>query len=334
MNDHAQNALQHADPAALQASGRRVLEIERDAVAELLPRVDAAFARACAVMLACGGRVVVTGMGKSGHVGNKIAATLASTGTPSFFVHPGEASHGDLGMITRQDVVLAISNSGETAEILTILPLIKRMGAPLIAMTGKPGSTLARSAEVHLDVSVAQEACPHNLAPTASTTATLAMGDALAVALLEARGFTQEDFALSHPGGTLGRRLLLKISDLMHTGARVPKVGPDATLSQALLEMTRKGLGMTAIVDAQGRALGIFTDGDLRRVIDHGLDVRQVRIAEVMTKGGKSIGVEQLAVEAVNLMDRHKITVLTVQDEKHQLLGVIHMHDLLRAGVV
>ncbi len=318
----------------MQASGRRVLEIERDAVAGLLPRIDAAFAQACAVMMGCSGRVVVTGMGKSGHIGNKIAATLASTGTPSFFVHPGEASHGDLGMITRQDVVLAISNSGETAEVLTILPLIKRMGAPLIAMTGKPGSTLALSAEVHLDVSVPQEACPHNLAPTASTTATLAMGDALAVALLEARGFTQEDFALSHPGGTLGRRLLLKISDLMHTGTRVPRIGPEATLSEALLEMTRKGLGMTAIVDAQGRALGIFTDGDLRRVIDHGLDVRSLRIAEVMTKGGKSVGAEQLAVEAVNLMDRHKITVLTVQDAEHRVLGVIHMHDLLRAGVV
>ena len=330
MNDHAS----HADSAALQAAGRRVLEIERDAVAELLPRVDASFAQACLLMLRCNGRVVVTGMGKSGHIGNKIAATLASTGTPSFYVHPGEASHGDLGMITRQDVVIAISNSGETAEILTILPLIKRMGAPLIAMTGRPGSTLASSAEVHLDVSVAQEACPHNLAPTASTTATLAMGDALAVALLEARGFTQEDFARSHPGGALGRRLLLKISDLMHTGPRVPKVGPQATLSEALLEMTRKGLGMTAIVDAQDQMLGIFTDGDLRRVIDSGVDVRQVKISEVMTRGGKSVGAQQLAVDAVNLMDRHKITVLMVLDEQRKLLGVIHMHDLLRAGVV
>ena len=330
LNDHAHTA----DSAALQASGRRVLEIERDAVAELLPRVDASFAGACALMLACSGRVVVTGMGKSGHVGNKIAATLASTGTPSFFVHPGEASHGDLGMITRQDVVIAISNSGETAEILTILPLIKRMGAPLIAMTGRPGSTLAKSAEVHLDVSVAQEACPHNLAPTASTTATLAMGDALAVALLEARGFTQEDFARSHPGGALGRRLLLKISDLMHTGDRIPRVGPDATLSEALLEMTRKGLGMTAIVDTQDQALGIFTDGDLRRVIDNGLDVRRVKISEVMTRGGKSVGADQLAVEAVNLMDKHKITVLMVQDGQRHVQGVIHMHDLLRAGVV
>ena len=330
MNDQAHPA----DPAALQATGRRVLEIERDALAGLLPRVNADFARACALMLACHGRVVVTGMGKSGHIGSKIAATLASTGTPSFFVHPGEASHGDLGMITRQDVVIAISNSGETAEILTILPLIKRMGAPLIAMTGKPGSTLARSAEVHLDVTVAQEACPHNLAPTASTTATLAMGDALAVALLEARGFTQEDFARSHPGGALGRRLLLKISDLMHSGERVPKVSPEATLSEALLEMTRKGVGMTAIVDAQDHVLGIFTDGDLRRVIDSGVDVRQVKISEVMTRGGKSVGAQQLAVDAVNLMDRHKITVLMVLDQQRKLLGVIHMHDLLRAGVV
>ena len=323
-----------AEPAALQATGRRVLEVEREALSGLLPRVDAAFARACALMLACEGRVVVTGMGKSGHVGNKIAATLASTGTPAFFVHPGEASHGDLGMITRQDVVIAISNSGETAEILTILPLIKRMGAPLIAMTGRPNSTLAQSAEVHVDVSVAQEACPHNLAPTASTTATLAMGDALAVALLEARGFTQEDFALSHPGGSLGRRLLLKIADLMHTGERIPRVAPEATLSQALLEMTRKGLGMTAVVDADDHLLGVFTDGDLRRVIDNGLDVRQVKIAEVMTRGGKGIEGHQLAVEAVNLMDRHKITVLPVLDAQRRLAGVVHMHDLLRAGVV
>jgi len=330
LNDQAHPA----DPAALLATGRRVLEIERDALTGLLPRVNGDFARACALMLACHGRVVVTGMGKSGHIGSKIAATLASTGTPAFFVHPGEASHGDLGMITRQDVVIAISNSGETAEILTILPLIKRMGAPLVAMTGKPSSTLAKAADVHLDVTVAQEACPHNLAPTASTTATLAMGDALAVALLEARGFTQEDFARSHPGGALGRRLLLKISDLMHSGERVPRVGPQATLSEALLEMTRKGLGMTAIVDPQGHALGIFTDGDLRRVIDSGVDVRRVNIAEVMTRGGKSVAPTQLAVDAVNLMDRHKITVLMVLDEQRQLRGVIHMHDLLRAGVV
>jgi arabinose-5-phosphate isomerase len=332
LNDLAHAHL--ADPAALQATGRRVLEVERDALSSLLSRVNGDFARACGLMLACHGRVVVTGMGKSGHIGSKIAATLASTGTPAFFVHPGEASHGDLGMITRQDVVIAISNSGETAEILTILPLIKRMGAPLIAMTGRPNSTLAKSAEVHLDVTVEQEACPHNLAPTASTTATLAMGDALAVALLEARGFTQEDFARSHPGGALGRRLLLKISDLMHSGERVPKVAPGASLSEALLEMTRKGLGMTAIVDEHGQALGIFTDGDLRRVIDSGVDVRKVNIADVMTRGGKSVSAGQLAVDAVNLMDRHKITVLMVLDGERKVQGVIHMHDLLRAGVV
>jgi arabinose-5-phosphate isomerase len=323
-----------ADPAPLQSLGRRVLQIERDALEALLPRVDAAFARACELMLGCRGRVVVTGMGKSGHIGGKIAATLASTGTPAFFVHPGEASHGDLGMITRDDALLAISNSGETAEIVTILPLIKRLKVPLIALTGKPGSTLARTADVHIDVSVAQEACPLNLAPTASTTATLAMGDALAVALLEARGFTEEDFALSHPGGTLGRRLLLKVADVMHGGERIPRVSPEVSLSAALLEMTRKGLGMTAIVDGQDHALGVFTDGDLRRVLDAGLDVRRVRISDVMTQGGKSIAAGALAAEAVNLMERHKITALMVLDQERKLLGVIHMHDLLRAGVV
>ncbi|MDB5985362.1 MAG: KpsF/GutQ family sugar-phosphate isomerase [Nevskia sp.] len=322
------------DAAALQALGRRVLEIERDAVAALLPRVDAAFVAACRLMLACRGRVVVTGMGKSGHIGGKIAATLASTGTPAFFVHPGEASHGDLGMITRSDVVLGLSNSGETTEMLTILPLIKRMGVPLIAMTGRPTSTLAQTAEVHIDVSVAQEACPLNLTPTASTTATLAMGDALAVALLEARGFTPEDFALSHPGGTLGRRLLLKIRDVMQVGARIPKVGAEVTLSEALLEMSRKGLGMTAIVDADDRAIGVFTDGDLRRVLDAGVDIRRAKISEVMTRGGRSAGADQLAAEAVNLMEKHKITALMVLDDERRIQGVIHMHDLLRAGVV
>jgi len=325
---------QTIDAATLQATGRRVLEVERDALSALLPRVNGAFADACSVMLACRGRVIVTGMGKSGHIGGKIAATLASTGTPAFFVHPGEASHGDLGMIMRDDVVLALSNSGETAEVLTILPLIKRMGVPLIAMTGRAGSTLAKTAEVHIDVSVAQEACPLNLAPTASTTATLAMGDALAVALLETRGFTTEDFAMSHPGGTLGRRLLLKIRDVMQVGARIPKVGAAVTLSEALLEMTRKGLGMTAIVDADDRAIGVFTDGDLRRVLDAGVDIRRAKIAEVMTRGGKSAKAEQLAAEAVNLMEKHKITALMVLDDEHRVLGVVHMHDLLRAGVV
>ncbi len=322
------------DPAALQQTARRVLEIERDALTALLPRIDAHFAAACTLLLACRGRVIVTGMGKSGHIGGKIAATLASTGTPAFYVHPGEASHGDLGMITRDDAVIAISNSGETLEVLTILPLIKRMGVILVAMTGRPGSTLAKAADVNLDVSVAIEACPLNLAPTASTTATLAMGDALAVALLEARGFTPEDFALSHPGGTLGRRLLLKVRDLMHTGERIPQVGADVTLSAALLEMTRKGMGMTAVVDEQGRALGIFTDGDLRRVLDANLDVHTAKITEVMTRGGRSIAASQLAAEAVHLMEVHRITVLMVLDEQQHVAGVLHMHDLLRAGVV
>lgn len=322
------------NPESALASGRRVLGIEREALESLESRIDSAFAAACERLLACQGRVVVTGMGKSGHIGGKIAATLASTGTPAFFVHPGEASHGDLGMITRQDAVIAISYSGETAELLTIVPLIKRLGVPLLAMTGKPGSTLAQAAEVHLDVSVAKEACPLNLAPTASTTAALAMGDALAVALLEARGFTPDDFARSHPGGTLGRRLLLKVGDLMHHGERLPRVAPEASLRDALLEMTRKGLGMTAIVDADGRALGVFTDGDLRRVLDAGVDVRRAGIADVMTRGGKRIAAGQLAAEAVNLMERHQITALMVVDADDHLQGVLHMHDLLRAGVV
>ena len=321
------------DAAALQQMGRKVLEIERDALNALLPRINEDFAWACQIMLGCTGRVVVTGMGKSGHIGGKIAATLASTGTPSFFVHPGEASHGDLGMITKQDVVLALSNSGETNEVLTILPLIKRMGAPLIAITGKPTSTLAKAADAHLDVTVAQEACPHNLAPTASTTATLAMGDALAVALLEARGFTPEDFAMSHPGGSLGRKLLLKISDLMHKGERLPKVSPDATLSTALLEMTRKGLGMTAIV-SDDKVLGVYTDGDLRRTLESGIDVRTAKIVDVMTKGGKTAKADWLAAQAVLLMEKHKITVLLVMDDADKLVGAIHMQDLLRAGVV
>jgi arabinose-5-phosphate isomerase len=322
------------DAEKLKAMGRRALEIERDALSALLPRVDDAFASACRLMLGCTGRIVVTGMGKSGHIGGKLAATLASTGTPAFYVHPGEASHGDLGMITRQDVVLAISYSGETGEIVTILPLIKRLGVPLISMTGKPSSTLAQASNVHLDVSVAQEACPLNLAPTSSTTATLAMGDALAVALLEARGFTPEDFAMSHPGGSLGRRLLLKISDVMHGGAELPKVGPDALLTEALLEMTRKGLGVTAIVGPDDKVLGVYTDGDLRRTLDKGIDVRTAKIRDVMTAGGKSVGAGQLAAEAVALMEKHKITVLLVLDRAGRLEGIVHMQDLLRAGVV
>lgn len=330
MNDHS--ATLHAD--AVVATGRRVLEIERDALDALMTRVDDNFVDACRRLLACQGRVVVTGMGKSGHIGGKIASTLASTGTPAFFVHPGEASHGDLGMITRQDAVIAISYSGETAELLTIVPLIKRLNVPLIALTGKLGSTLARTADVHLDVSVAKEACSLNLAPTASTTATLALGDALAVALLETRGFTPDDFALSHPGGSLGRRLLLKVADLMHTGERLPQVAPDASLRDALLEMTHKGLGMTAIVDADGHALGVFTDGDLRRVLDAGVDIRRAAISDVMTRGGRRIAPDRLAAEAVSLMERHKIMALMAIDAEDKLAGVIHMHDLLRAGVV
>jgi arabinose-5-phosphate isomerase len=316
------------------ASAQRTLAVERDAVAALLPRLGADFERACALALACKGRVVVTGMGKSGHIGGKIAATLASTGTPSFFVHPGEASHGDLGMVMKSDVVVAISNSGETAEVLTLLPLLKRMGVPLIAMTGKPGSTLAKAGDAHLDVGVTQEACPHNLAPTASTTATLAMGDAFAVALLEARGFTPVDFAFSHPGGALGRRLLLTVESLMQKGERLPQVTADVPLTAALLEMTRKGLGMTAIVDAEQRVLGVFTDGDLRRVLDTGADVRQVSVGAVMTPGGKRIAAEALAAEAVQKMEASKITALMVCDDAGRLAGVIHLQDLLRAGVV
>ena len=319
----------------LKRMGRKALEIERAGLDALLARIDDAFVRACQIMLKCTGRLVVTGMGKSGHIGSKLAATFASTGTPAFYVHPGEASHGDLGMITRQDVVLAISYSGETPEMVTILPLIKRLAVPLISMTGKPGSTLARASDVHIDVSVAQEACPLNLAPTASTTATLAMGDALAVSLLEARGFTPEDFAMAHPGGSLGRKLLLKIADVMQTGERLPKVSPEVTVSAALLEMTRKGLGMTAIVDGDDKVLGVYTDGDLRRTLDHGgVDLRTTRITEVMTKGGKTVKANHLAAEAVQLMEKHKITALMVVDDAKKLVGAIHMHDLLRAGVV
>jgi arabinose-5-phosphate isomerase len=322
------------DSAGFKKMGRKALEIERKGLDELLSRINEDFAQACKLLLDCKGRVVVSGMGKSGHVAGKIAATLASTGTPSFFVHPGEASHGDLGMITRSDVVLAISYSGETAELLQILPLIKRQGVPLVAMTGKPGSTLARTADVHLNVAVSQEACPLNLAPTASTTATLAMGDALAVALLEARGFTESDFAMTHPGGSLGKRLLLKVADLMHTGKRVPKVSAETPLTAALEEMSKKGFGLTAIVDDKDQVIGVYTDGDLRRTLDHGtVDVRKVKIKSVMTRGGKHVMADQLAAEAVNLMEKHKITALLVTDDKGRLAGVLHMHDLLRAGV-
>ncbi len=318
----------------LLALAESVLSIESRAVDQLRVRLDDTFVAACELCLAIEGRVVVTGMGKSGHIGGKIAATLASTGSPAFFVHPGEASHGDMGMITAKDVVLALSNSGETKELLTILPLIKRLGAPLIAMTGKPDSNLAREADVHIDVSVEQEACPLNLAPTSSTTATLAMGDAMAIALLEARGFTEEDFARSHPGGTLGRRLLLHIGDIMHTGAAVPKVSVEAPLPEALIEMTNKGLGMTAAIDDQGRLAGIFTDGDLRRTLDRGLDIRQCKLAEAMTTGCTTARANQLAAEALQIMEEKKINALLVLDEEERLIGALNMHDLLRAGVV
>ena len=323
-----------ATAADLRNSGINVVRIESAAVTGLEARINDDFVAACGHMLACEGRIVVTGMGKSGHIGNKIAATLASTGSPAFFVHPGEASHGDLGMITASDVVLALSNSGETNEIVTILPLIKRMGAPLISMTGNPGSTLAREADVNLDVSVAKEACPLDLAPTASTTAALVMGDALAIALLEARGFTAEDFALSHPGGSLGRRLLLHVHDIMHRDDAVPAVTRDASLRDALMEMTAKGLGMTAVIDGEGRPVGIFTDGDLRRCLDRGIDVRTATIAEVMIPGGKRIAPDRLAAEALNLMEENKINALLIVDRDGRLCGALNMHDLLRAGVV
>jgi arabinose-5-phosphate isomerase len=324
------------DPSQMIARGRRVLATEAGAVAALEHRLDGAFARACDLVLACHGRVVVTGMGKSGHVANKIAATLASTGSPSFFVHPAEAIHGDLGMITPGDVVLALSNSGETAELLTILPVIKRLDVPLIALTGNAASTLSRYATVTLDVSVPEEACPLNLAPTASTTASLAMGDALAIAVLEARGFTEEDFARSHPGGSLGRRLLLHVEDVMRKGDELPRVGPEALLREGLLEMSRKGLGMTTIVDAADHVLGVFTDGDLRRALDRQVDVHQTRMREVMTVGGKVAEPRMLAAEAVHLMETHRITSLPVVDvgDERRLVGALNVHDLLRAGVM
>jgi arabinose-5-phosphate isomerase len=324
----------HMSQDSLKQLALAVIETEARAVADLAGRVDENFVRACEHMLQCDGRIVVIGMGKSGHIGGKIAATLASTGSPAFFVHPGEASHGDLGMITAKDVVLAISNSGETQEILTILPLIKRLSVPLIAMTGNAASTLAQAASVHIDVSVHQEACPLGLAPTSSTTATLVMGDALAIALLEARGFTAQDFALAHPGGSLGRRLLLLIEDIMHSGSAIPRVGKAASLSEALLEMTRKGLGMTAVVDEQNRVAGVFTDGDLRRMLDKGMDVHSTPITAVMTRDCKTIAPHVLAAEALQLMERHKINALLVTDDERRLIGALNMHDLLRAGVV
>jgi arabinose-5-phosphate isomerase len=323
------------DHDAVVRSARTVIAAEAAAVRALEPRIGQDFVEACRRIINCQGRVVVSGMGKSGHVGRKIAATLASTGTPAFFVHPGEASHGDLGMIQPQDIVLAVSYSGETDELLFILPALKRQGTALIAMTGHPGSSLAGQADVRLDVTVSAEACPLGLAPTTSTTACLVMGDALAVALLEARGFTSEDFARSHPAGSLGRRLLLHISDVMHTGEGVPLVRPGASLAEALIEMSQKRLGMTAVADEDRRLLGIFTDGDLRRALDdHGVDLRQVTVADVMTRNPKTIGADRLAVEAAQLMEQFPIHALLVVDEDNRVIGALNIHDLLRARVV
>ena len=325
---------QDDERAALVASARKVIRIESRAITDLEARVDGDFSKACQLILACTGRVVVSGMGKSGHIARKTAATLASTGTPAFFVHPGEASHGDIGMITPDDVVLLLSNSGETEEILTIVPFLKRQGNALIAMTGNPQSSLARDADAHLDASVTNEACPLGLAPTASTTTALVLGDALAIALLEARGFTADDFARSHPAGALGRRLL-KISDVMHTGAAIPMVPVNATLTEALIEMSRKGLGMTAIVADDARLVGVFTDGDLRRMLDdHGVDLRTASVERVMSRNPKAIGPDKLAAEAAQLMDTHKIHALLVVDDARHVVGALNIHDLLRARVV
>ncbi|WP_327439761.1 KpsF/GutQ family sugar-phosphate isomerase [Pseudomonas donghuensis] len=315
-------------------SAQRTIRFELEAVEGLLAHINADFVKACELILASKGRVVVVGMGKSGHIGNKIAATLASTGTPAFFVHPAEASHGDMGMITRDDVILALSNSGSTAEIVTLLPLIKRLGIQLISLTGNPDSPLAKAAEVNLDARVAQEACPLNLAPTSSTTAALVLGDALAIALLEARGFTAEDFAFSHPGGALGRRLLLKVENVMHAGDELPQVQRGTLLKEALLEMSRKGLGMTVVLEADGRLAGIFTDGDLRRSLDRNIDVHKTLIEEVMTAHGKTARAEMLAAEALKIMEDHKISALVVIDKDERPVGALNMHDLLRAGVM
>jgi arabinose-5-phosphate isomerase len=314
--------------------GREVVALEAKAVAALANRIDEGFVRACELILACKGRVVIVGVGKSGHIGGKVAATLASTGTPAFFVHPGEASHGDLGMITPEDIVLAISNSGESKEILTILPIIKRMGVKLIALAGNTNSSLTRQADASLDVSVEKEACPMNLSPTASTTAALAMGDAIAVALLKSRNFTREDFARSHPGGLLGRRLLIYVEDLMHTGEQIPLVTDDASLQDALLEMTSKGLGMTGVLDKQGQLCGIYTDGDLRRTLNQGVDVYKAKISDVMTHDPTTIGADRLAHEAVELIRQHNFNGLYVVDSDNHVLGALNMQVLLRAGIV
>jgi arabinose-5-phosphate isomerase len=315
------------------ASGKRTLEIEAEAVRNLAPAINESFSLACELIFNCKGRVIVTGMGKSGHIARKIAATLASTGTPSFFVHPGEASHGDMGMITSEDVVIALSNSGNTSELVTLIPLIKRLGAQLITMTGNPESTLSREAQVNLDISVETEACPLNLAPTSSTTASLVMGDALAIALLEARGFTPEDFAFSHPGGALGRKLLVKVEDLMHQGDDMPQVFQHQSLGDALMEMTQKGLGITSVIDDDGNLIGVFTDGDLRRSLDQSLDVHSTKMEKLVHTSPKTISRNALAAEALGIMETHAISALIAVDDTENSCGLIHIHDILKAGV-
>ncbi len=323
-----------ADKNKIIALGKAVLKTEAKALTSLSNRLDVSFYKACELILACEGRIIITGMGKSGHIGGKIAATFASTGTPSFFVHPGEASHGDLGMITKNDVVLALSNSGETDEIMTLLPVIKRLGVDLIVLTGSPDSNLAKNATVFIDTGVEKEACPLGLAPTASTTAALAMGDALAVALLEHRGFNAEDFAMSHPGGILGRKLLLRVFDIMHTEDAIPAVDSDTILRDALIEMSKKGLGVTVIVDKENTIQGVFTDGDIRRVLDANVDIKSARVNEHMTKNCKTINTDALAAEALKMMNDFKINAIPVVDDHGLLAGIINMHDLLRANVV
>jgi arabinose-5-phosphate isomerase len=339
MQDLSARAEDPRSERALIAAGRHALQVEARALSALPARIDAGFARACGLCLAAtdppaNGRVIVSGLGKSGHVAHKIAATLASTGTSAFFLHAAEASHGDLGMVVRGDVLLALSHSGESAELLALLPHLRRLAVPVIAMTGNAQSTLAREAEVHLDVGVAEEACPLNLAPTASTTAALAMGDALATALLAARGFTSEDFARSHPGGALGRRLLLRVADVMRRGEDVPRVASGVTLAAGLVEMSRKGLGLTAVTDTDGRLVGVFTDGDLRRTLDAGTDLHGTRMEAVMTHTPRTVRPEQLAADAVNSMQEHRVTALLAVDAAGRLVGALNIHDLLRAGVV
>jgi arabinose-5-phosphate isomerase len=323
-----------SDTNAFIESALRTIRIEQDSVAALSGRIDASFIKACELILASKGRVVVTGMGKSGHIGNKIAATLASTGTPAMAMHPAEASHGDLGMITPSDIVLAISNSGNTEELTSLLPALKRKDIPLISMTGDSNSVLAQASDTVLDISVSEEACPLGLAPTSSTTATLVMGDALAMALLEARGFTHDDFAMSHPGGKLGRRLLVRVQDLMHSGDEIPMVGADTALSEALIEMSRKGFGLTTVADSDRNITGVFTDGDLRRALDAGKDLQNTSISQVMSSGFVSIAPGALAVEAVKAMQDANVYVLIVKNEGEPIAGIIKMHDLLQANVV